>query len=219
MFVENADKSGGAGRVRAPLVLAHLDASPRTAQLLEIVAEMSDLNNPHSALNEGGSQNLPLAIHEEDSTSIMLWAQLDPFLREYAKRFPQNYELPENEINDALATAMDEPVFFLTQYLIKRHLRKQGAVGLSEFATVRFQRYSPSWEWYKGKIVKEYMDNMRDLQLWNVHIEQKKNGAVKNYEISAGQALIDFHEFVFVPVRVRQYINFYRNHLMEIDNA
>src|SRR4051794_36702446 len=85
-------------------------------------------NDPE--LNKPGSDILDLALHEESSREIVLWAKLEPFLRAYAKAFPKDGVKPVEELEEALEEAMDEPTHFLTQYLIKLYLRGEKPIGL-----------------------------------------------------------------------------------------
>jgi hypothetical protein len=158
-------------------------------------------------LNKPGSHVLDLALHEESSREIVLWAKLEPFLRAYAEAFPKNGDKIEN-LEKALEEAMDEPTHFLTQHLIKVHLRGEKPISLGQLAEVRKKRGTPSWEKYKDFLSNDVIFEMHDLQLWNVETirreEKNGGGTIAGYKISAGQALIDFHKFVYRPKRAEQ---------------
>jgi hypothetical protein len=197
------------------------DSAVRQAILRDLVAGLDELNNPNAVVNKPGSDDLTLALHEEDSRSIVLWATLRPFLRAYSKAFPIATPLTEEELEANIDVALNESEFFLTQELIKRHLRNLGPLSLGGLAEFRFPRTKhASWERYQRTLTREIFDPMRDLKLWHVEtIARPDNGggSIAGYWISAGQALIDFHDFVFEPRRREQHQRFYEKHIKKLE--
>ncbi len=190
------------------------ESHDRETKLHEIVVKL-DLDNPEDEVNKPGSDDFAVAPHEEDTRGIVVWAKLRPWLKGYAKALPQGtHILSDEEIEESTKVVLNEPVHFLTQMLIKRHLRKQPPVSLAELAEGRFPRNSANWERYQQKLAREIFDHARDLQLWEVEVlgrvEHKNGGgAIAGYKISAGPALIDFDRLVFFPKRVEQHQRFY----------
>ena len=88
----------------------------RHAALMALVANLDDLTNPDSKVNKPGSDDFAFALHEEDSRAIVLWAVLRPFLKAYAKAFPETATPPlEAEISASIDVMLDQGNFFLTR--------------------------------------------------------------------------------------------------------
>ncbi len=187
--------------------------SSRAVALRSLVAGLEALTAPDAPMNKIGSSDLAIALHEEDSRGIVLWAALRPFLKGYAETFPQTSDPPTAiEISSSIDVMLDEGVFFLTQQLIKRHLRGEKPLSLGGLAEFRYRRNSASWHSFQQTLAREVFDHARDLQLWDVEVlgrPDKGGGAIAGYKISAGRSLIDFNEFVFQPKRREQLRNFY----------
>ncbi|RWP42430.1 MAG: hypothetical protein EOR04_11480 [Mesorhizobium sp.] len=183
-------------------------------KLKELVADLDDLTSPDSKVNRLGSSVLTAALHEEDSRGIVLWAVLRPFLKGYALMFPQSkVPLPANEVSANIDVMLDQGNFFLTQQLIKRHLRDEPPLSLGGLAEIRYPRGSASWERYQQTLAREIFDHARDIQLWHVDVlgraDRNGGGAIAGYKVSAGRALIDFDEWVFQPKRRDQFLRFH----------
>lgn len=184
----------------------------RTANLRVLVAGLEALHNPAADVNRSGSETLVAALHEEDSRGIVLWAVLRPFLMSYARMFPQGATPPaDKEIAESIDVMLDEQHFFLTQQLIKLHLRREKPLSLGGLAEIRYLRDTPKWERYKQTLAREVFDHAQDLQLWHVEVLARRDtggGSIAGWRISAGQALIDFDEYVFRPQRLKQHQRF-----------
>ncbi|MFG1342487.1 hypothetical protein [Xanthobacter autotrophicus] len=194
--------------------------------LRSLVSGLDSLNSTDAEINKPGSDVIAIALHEEDSRSVVLWAVLRPFLRSYATIFPETSTPPSaSEINSSIDFMLDESYFFLTQQLIKRHLRGDKPLSLGGLAEFRYRRETSSWERFQQTLAREVFDHARDLQLWRVEVLGRADnggGAIAGYKISAGQALIDFNEFVFQPKRLEQHMRFlsrFGNTLMEVEHA
>ena len=195
-----------------------MDSESQRARLRQIVAQLHELNSPDAEVNKLGSDNVRVAIYEEDTRGIVTWAILRPFLKKYAKDFPVTATPPsDKEIEESVKIVLDHGNFLLTPELIKRHLRNVGPMSLAELAACRYPRGSAMWEQYQRKLAREIFGHARDLQLWHVEAvgraDKNGGGAIPGWKISAGQALIDFDEFVFYPKRLEQHRLFHRCHL------
>lgn len=183
------------------------------AEKLAAIVEGLKLNDPSKPFNKDGSDDFSVAQHEEDTRSIILWAELRPFLTAYAPAFPQEgLVLSGEELKEAISVALNEPEFLLSQYLIKAYLRGEKPLTLGMLAEKRYVRGTASWDKYKSTLAREIFDSMRDLQLWTVNTigrDDNGGGAIAGYEISAGPSLIDFDKYVFQPTRTEISRRFY----------
>jgi hypothetical protein len=209
------DSGGGGGTSGSD------DTMHRRLLLMEIAADL-DVHNPAAEANKPSSNSLALAILEEDTRGVVVWAFLKPFLRLYSKKVPlqsqDNFE--PADVEASIKVALDQANFFLTPTLLKHHYRKLPPLGLGAFANNRFsrERANASWKSFQRDLTEHgtagapgIFRAARTLQLWKpVPIPRPDNGggAIARWEISAGQALIDFDEFVFQPTREQQYRRF-----------
>jgi hypothetical protein len=148
-------------------------------QKIRKLVEGLGLDDPEAEVNKPGSDQLTLRMHQEDSRGIVLWAYLRPFVTEWVKIFPHEKNPPPLEdIEKAIAIALDEPVFFLTQELIKRHLDDKPPLPAGELAEINSKRNTPAWHKFKKRIGREFVDPLGDPQLWNVEriFREDKNG-------------------------------------------
>ncbi len=177
-----------------------------------IVKEMN-LDDPSLPVNQLGSDDFALAMHQEDTRSVVLWALLRPFLKLYVPQFtPENVQLSESELDKSIDVALNEPEFFLTQHLIKMHHKKELPLKLGKLAEQRYRRNSASWDRYKRKLAREVFDPMSDLLLWKIVTNGREDnnggGAIASHDIWAGQALLDFDTYIYQPMRKKQYERF-----------
>ncbi|TAX38968.1 hypothetical protein [Rhizobium leguminosarum] len=181
---------------------------------LRVLVKKLDLRNPEAPWNKQSSRQIEAALYEEDSRSLVLWAVLRPFLQSYAKTFPQGgLVLPVDEINNSIDQMLDQANFLLTPQLIKRHIRGDDTLSLGRLAELRYKRGTAGWEKYQQYLARELFDHARDTQVWHVDVLGRKDnnggGAIAGYEISAGQALVDFDTYVFQPTRRWQLSQFF----------
>ncbi|MDX0675671.1 hypothetical protein GOD41_08535 [Sinorhizobium medicae] len=185
----------------------------RTRKLKAMVKNL-DLRNPEALWNKQNSDQIDVALYEEDSRSLVVWAVLRPFLQSYARMFPQaGLVLPAEEINKSIDEMLDQGNFLITPQLIKQHLRGEDALSLGRLAELRYRRGTAGWEKYQQYLARELFDHARDTQLWKINVlgrqDNNGGGAIAGYEISAGQALIDFDKYVFQPTRRWHLSQFY----------
>lgn len=185
----------------------------RNRKLRALVKKL-DLRNPDAPWNKQSGSKIEVALYEEDSRSLVLWAVLRQFLQSYASTFPQGgLVLPADEINNSIDQMLDQANFLLTPQLIKQHIRGDDALSLGRLAELRYKRGTAGWEKYQQYLARELFDHARDTQLWHVDVLGRKDnnggGAIAGYEISAGQALIDFDKYVFQPTRRWHLAQFY----------
>jgi hypothetical protein len=181
-------------------------------ELLKEIVEELNLEDPDSPQNKLGSDAVALRMHEEHSRVIVDWAILHRFLPAYLKRFPGALNLDLKEIEARKKIVLDQGNFYLTEAIIKHHYRELEPMGLGELAACRYPRNTSSWERFQRKLTGAeppgIIDAAKDLQMWKaVPVgRQSKNGggSIAKWEISAGQALLDFDEFVFQPLRWKQ---------------
>jgi hypothetical protein len=195
------------------------DGEPRTALLKKIVKEL-ELDDPKHQINNRSHDSLPLAILEEDTRSVADWAFLRPWLRKYVGLFPASqmgdYEVAD--VDTSMAVILDQGNFFLTPTLIKHHHRNEPPMGLGEFADNRYNREkaNSSWNKYQHLLTARGTANKPGifraaltLQLWLAIPVFRADGQIGRWQISAGQALIDFDEYVFQPLRDKQLRRFF----------
>lgn len=196
------------------------DQEVRRQALKELAYNLKSLG-PDAEVNKYGSDDLRVALHEEDSRGVVLWAVLREFLSAYVKAFPEGErEFPDTEIKKSIDCMLEAGEFFLSQQLIKNHIKKLPPLNLSELASCRYDRKRNPYKWerYKIKLTQEIFDNARNVQLWHIQTltrDDNGGGCIAGYRISAGQALIDFNDFVFQPLRRDQYRRFYHKYLKD----
>jgi hypothetical protein len=195
------------------------DGNERVALLKKMVDEL-ELDDPKHQINNPSDANLPLAILEEDTRSVADWAFLGPWLRKYVELFPArqmgDYEVAG--VESSLTVTLDQGNFFLTPTLIKHHHRNKPPMGLGEFADNRYNREkaNSSWNKYQRLLTAHGTANKPGLfraaltlQLWLAIPVSRADGQIGRWQISAGQALIDFDEHVFQPLRDKQLRRFF----------
>lgn len=190
----------------------------RRQLLLQLVEDMK-LDN-HAGLYKSGSLDIAVAIHEEDTRPIVLWATLKDFLKKHVYLFPTPADfwkdgISEEAIDDATSVVLDQGNFYLTQELIKRHLRQEEPVSLAELASFRYDKKKnlSSWLKYQKVLTAKIIPRAVALQMWEVETLRRQDsnsgGSIAGYKIRAGQALIDFDEYVFRPRRLGLHKSFY----------
>jgi len=170
-------------------------------------------------LIEPVSDDLSVAMLELESRAVVLRGEvLKKFLVAYLERFPlSDMPLEEKELEERFKVAFDERTQPLTRYLLQVSLRYGKGASLAKVAERRYKKDTPSFRKLQRHLLRAIAYPMRDLQLWRVDVEERTlrtgKSAIAGYAISAGPALLAFHQFAYLPLRQRQIRAFAAKHL------
>jgi hypothetical protein len=185
---------------------------------VEDIVKLLQLDQKKCAL-EREHDNLVIAMHELVQRDTILWGLLDGFLRLYLRVFPFENQPPltEKELEDCFKVAFDERTLPLTRYILVCELDGRGPRTLSDLAERRYPKESPNFHKFRRAMIEKVICPMRDLKLWTFEIIWDTSGGKKRlkcYQIGAGPALLDFHRYVYLPLREKQLKQFIEAHYL-----
>jgi hypothetical protein len=144
-----------------------------------------------------------LALEQLISRSIRLYGVvLDEFIRAYFKEFPPEFEMDDEEIETHMKQVMREKVASITRFLIRKHLKNEGAQSLAIAAAQVYDPKASSFSKSKSELIKSVEDAVTFLGIWNVEKEFREvdgKEVISRYNLSAGHVLVAFHENIYVP--------------------
>lgn len=167
-----------------------------------------ELHNVPGVLDPG-SDDLPTALQQDFSRQVILFGRVNErFLLGYYDRFSSGADrLDADEIKVRFKVLFKESTLPLVRGVLKAYLKGETPLSLAQLAALRYPEGCKSFDRLARKLLATVVWPLRDLKIFQVEIffrEVQGKQDVERYAISAGPALVHFHQFVYVPLRLRQ---------------
>ena len=152
------------------------------------------------------TDDFELAMHQLEARKLLVWGQLDPFVRFSLPLVVRNASIDPDELNKSLDQASDEYVLKGTR-LIFRRTKEKKEVGLNELAKEVFNKKSKDYGDFRERLRENILYKMADIGLWSFTEEMgvSKKGAQfhKGFKIVAGPVLLAFNRHIYMPWAIR----------------
>jgi hypothetical protein len=152
------------------------------------------------------TDDFELAMHQIEARKLLVWGQLDPFVR---------YSLPlivggkpplAADLDEALDQAVDEYVLKGTRLIVRR-TREGKTVGLTEVTKEVFNPKSKEYGDFRERLREKVLYKMAGIGLWTfteeTGVSSKGTEFHKGFKIVAGPVLLAFNRHIYMPWAIR----------------
>lgn len=154
------------------------------------------------------TDDLELAMHQLEARKLLMWGQLDPFVRFCVPLLVTNgSKIAADELNASIDQAVDEYVLKGTRLVMRRSLDNKEA-SLNELAKEVFNPKSKEFGDFRTRLRDTVLYKLADIGLWTFTEEMatsKRTGKEfhNGFKIVAGPVLWAFHRHVYMPWSIR----------------
>jgi hypothetical protein len=170
----------------------------------EIAAFVESLHLENVLLPD--TDDFELAMHRLEARKLLVWGQLDPFVRYCLAPILGGKPLPAADLEEALKQATDEYVL-KGMRLVFRRTKEGKSVGLAEVAKEVFNPKSNEHGDFRERLREKVLYRMAEIGLWSfteeTGISNKGTPFHAGFKIVAGPVLLAFNRHIYMPWAIR----------------
>lgn len=175
--------------------------NPRESRVQAVVASL-DLEKL-SWNDQPWPDELELGLLQLESRSLRLQGVvLEVFVRAIMEEFDS--DATDTEKKKYFDKALSDKIVRLTRHVLRNHLKHDAPFSLNKLAAKVLDEKKPGFRKASNELIKKTQEPMEETGLWKIEVLVRKDKRIQGYKISAGQTLIDWEQYVWRPMRLRQ---------------